>query len=68
MSNAFNDELFFVYESYKRTKEVSTATDYIRVGGLINQPWLVDLVEDLADILDHAFPWTSGKQTQVDDT
>ena len=68
MSNAFSDELVFVHESYKRTREVSILTEYIRVGGIIDQPCPVNLVEDAADILDHAFPWTSGKQTQVDDT
>ena len=68
MKNAFDDELFRVYESFKRTKEVSVLTDYIRLGGLINKPWPVGLAEDLADILDHAYPWTSRKQTQVDDT
>ena len=67
MKNAFDDELFRVYESFKRTKEVSVLTDYIRIGGLINKPWPVGLAEDLADILDHAYPWTSRKQTQVDD-
>ena len=68
MKNAFDDELFRVYENFKRTKEVSVLTDYIRIGGLINKPWPVGLAEDLADILDHAYPWTYRKQTQVDDT
>ena len=67
MKNAFDDELFRVYESFKRTKEVSVLTDYIRIGGLINKPWPVGLAEDLANILDHTYPWTSRKQTQVDD-
>ena len=47
---------------------MSVLTDYIRIGGLINKPWPVGLAEDLADILDNAYPWTSRKQTQVDDT
>lgn len=68
MKNAFDDELFHIYERFKKTKEVSVLTDYIRIGGLINKPWPVGLAENLADILDHAYPWTSRKQTQVDDT
>lgn len=68
MSEEFHDELFSVYERYKLTKEVSILTDFIRVGGLINTPWPVGLSEDLAEILDNAYLWTSRKQTQVDDT
>jgi len=68
MSSAFDDELFVVYENFKRTNEVSVLTDYIRIGGLVNKPWPLGLAEDLADILDRAHPWTTRKQTQVDDT
>lgn len=68
MSEEFHNELFDVYERYKLTREVSILTDYIRGGGLVNKPWPDGLSEDLADILDNAYPWTSRKQTQVDDT
>lgn len=68
MSEQFHDELFWVYESFKRTKEVSILTDFIRAGGLINTPWPVGLSEDLADMLDNAYPRKARKQTQIDDT
>ena len=38
MKNAFDDELFHVYERFRKTKEVSVLTDYIRISGLINKP------------------------------
>ena len=68
MSSGFDDDIFMVYNNYKKTKNVSALTDLIRSGGLINKPWPAGLAEDLADILDQAYPWTSRKQVQVDDT
>jgi hypothetical protein len=68
MSDAFNDDIFFVYESYKKHRNASALADFIRIGGLINKPWPVGLAEDLADLIDEAYPWTARKQTRVDDT
>ncbi len=52
MSSGFDDDIFTVYNDYKKTKKVSAFADLIRSGGLINKPWPVGLAEDLADILD----------------
>ncbi len=57
-----------VYSSYKSSREPGVLADYIRTGGLTNVPWPYGLAEDLAALLDQAYPWTTRKQTAADDT
>ena len=57
-----------VYWSYKLQNEPGVLADFIRSGGLENRQWPKGLSEEIANLLDRAYPWTSRKQVAVDDT
>ena len=61
-------KLYEVYSRYKKVKEVSVLSDFIRRDGLSEVKWPKGLRDELADLLDAAYPWSGEKRIAIDDS
>ena len=61
-------KLYEVYSRYKKVKEVSVLSDFIRRDGLSEVKWPKGLRDELADLLDAAYPWSGEKRLAIDDS
>ena len=61
-------KLYEVYRRYKKVKEVSVLSDFIRRDGLSEVKWPKGLRDELADLLDAAYPWSGEKRLAIDDS
>ena len=61
-------KLYEVYSRYKKVKEVSVLSDFIRRDGLSEVKWPNGLRDELADLLDAAYPWSGEKRLAIDDS
>ena len=63
-----NIKLYNVYRRYKKVREVSVLSDFIRRNGLSEVKWPKGLSDELADLLDAAYPWSGEKRIAIDDS
>lgn len=66
--NSKHVKLYEVYRRYKKVKEVSVLSDFIRRDGLSEVKWPKGLRDELADLLDAAYPWSGEKRIAIDDS
>lgn len=58
-------KLYDVYRHYKKVREVSILSDFIRQDGLSEVKWPKGLRSELADLLDAAYPWSGERELQL---